>query len=299
MRPIDIKQIRCFLEVCRELNFSHASSNLHISQSALSKIIQSIEKELGILLFNRSTRHLQITKEGEAILPYAKKVLRQMEDFLQVAFEQKHAHSGEIRFGLPPVIGSSFFPSIIATFRRKYPNIKLTIVEEGSRVVEQTILDGQIDLGITILPIDREIFDVTPIVERKLKLVLPIHHPLSNRKSLSLSELKAEEFLMFNQDFSLYDQVRNACIKAGFEPIIIQESSQWDFMMKMVASENGICILPETICEHADLTKCAVVQITDPELDWNLAILRRKDSYLSSVVSIWINFITSSFQQHP
>ncbi len=257
-----------------------------------------MEDELGIPLFNRSTRHLHITDEGKAIIPYAKRLLRQMEDLLQVASEQQHSHSGNIRFGLPPVIGSSFFPSIITAFKKQYPRIKLTIVEEGSRIVEQTLLDGQIDLGITILPLDTEQFDVIPIIERKLKLVLPINHPLANNATVSLKQLQGEEFLMFSQGFSLYDRVRDACIKAGFEPIIILESSQWDFMMEMVASGNGICILPETICEHADLTRCAVVHVTDPEIEWNLAIIRRKNSYVSSAMLTWIDFITCSFQEH-
>ncbi|ARK32577.1 LysR family transcriptional regulator [Halalkalibacter krulwichiae] len=294
MLPIDIKQIRCFLEVCKELSISRASSNLHLSQPALSKIIQAMEEELGVPLFNRSTRHLHITDEGKAIIPYAKRLLRQMEDLLKVAAELQHTHAGNVRFGLPPVIGSSFFPSIITAFKKQYPHIQLTIVEEGSRIIEQTLLDGHIDLGITILPLDTDQFDVIPIIERKLKLVLPINHPLANRESVALSQLRNDPFLMFSKGFSLYDRVRDACIQAGFEPTIIQESSQWDFMMEMVAADNGICILPETICVHADLTRCAVVHVTDPEIEWNLAIVRRKNSYLSTAMKTWIDFIRSS-----
>src|SRR5699024_11205930 len=126
-------------------------------------------------------RHLQLTNEGEKLLPHAKKILRQMEDFIQADEEQKQSHAGTIRFGLPPVIGSSFFPSLIASFRRKHPEIELTIVEEGSRVVEQSLLDGEVDLGATIYPAEPEPFEVTPVIKRKLKLVLPVHHPLSSR----------------------------------------------------------------------------------------------------------------------
>ena len=150
--------------------------DLHLSQSALSKIIQGMEDELGFRLFDRSTRHLYMTNEGKAVIPYAKKLLRQMEDFMHVASEQHQAQSGHIRFGLPPVIGSSFFPKMIAMFRKQYPGIELEIVEEGSRIVEQRILDGQLDMGVAILPITNNGLEVTPIIERKLKRLQPLGH---------------------------------------------------------------------------------------------------------------------------
>ena len=294
---MDIKQMHCFVELSKELNFSRASQNLHMSQPALSKNIQGMEKELKLMLFDRSTRHLQLPTEGEALLPHAKQLLRQMEDFMQVAEEQNQSHAGTIRFGLPPVIGSSFFPGLIAAFRKKHPEIELTIIEEGSRVVEESLLDGEVDLGVTILPSEPDPFEVTPVIEKKLKLVLPIHHPLSKHESVSVAELKNEEFLMFNPGFTLYNQTRDACIEAGFEPDIMLVSSQWDFMMQMVASGNGICILPETICEQADREKCAVVDLIDPVLYWRLVILRRKESYLSKAAAVWIDFMMEAFRK--
>ncbi|WP_413376602.1 LysR family transcriptional regulator [Alkalihalobacillus sp. 1P02AB] len=293
---MDIKQVRCFLEVCSQLSFSRASQKLHLSQSALSKIIQSMEDELGIKLFDRSTRHLYITDEGKAIIPYAKRLLLKMEDFMKVASEQHQATTGHVKFGLPPVIGSSFFPSVIAQFRKAYPGIELEIVEEGSRIVEQKLLDGQLDVGVAILPLDKEKFEVQPIIERKLKLVLPKHHRFALQKAVKLKDLKDEEFLMFSRGFTLYDRVRDACIKAGFEPIVVQESSQWDFMIKMVSVGNGICVLPETICEHVHLYDCTAVDLIEPVIEWNLALIRRKDSYLFSTMKTWMEFVSVSLK---
>lgn len=291
---MEIKQIRCFLEVCELLSFSRASDNLYISQPALSKIIQAMEDKLGYKLFDRSTRQLQITEEGKALIPYAKKLLRQMEDFLNIAAEQRHVPVGTIRFGLPPVIGSSFFPGIISAFKKQYPDIKISIMEEGSKIVEQKLLDGDINIGIAILPVNTDQFDSIPIIERKLKLLVPISHPLAGEQQISLIQLQNENFIMFNKGFSLYNRVREACIQAGFEPRVSHESSQWDFMMEMVAADNGICIIPETICERADEKYCSIIEVCEPEMEWNLAIIHRKNSYLSNAAKTWINFICQS-----
>ncbi|SDI32165.1 transcriptional regulator, LysR family [Alteribacillus persepolensis] len=294
---MNFKQLRFFLEIYKEMSISKASTKLHISQPALSKSIFQLEEELGILLFDRSTRRLQLTKEGEMMLSHAQKLIRGMEDMIREAEDIKSRKKGSFKFGLPPVIGSNIFPDIIASFREEYPETNIHIVEEGAKIMEESLLEGKIDIGVAILPVDTKLFEVRPIVSKALLLVVSTDHPLANQQSVEMSELWEENFLMFRKGFSLYDRVREGCIQAGFEPRIIHESTQWDFLFEMAKKNLGVTFLPETLCQKAELSSVSTLAVSNPALSWNLAIIWRKNSYQSPAAKEWINFVGQTFQK--
>ncbi|RSL35226.1 LysR family transcriptional regulator [Salibacterium salarium] len=293
---MEIKQLRYFLEVHREGSFSKASEKLHTSQPALSKVIHQLEEELDMRLFDRSTRHLKISEEGEILRVHAQKVLRDVEDLEKAADEIRVRKKGSFKFGLPPVIGSSFFPSIIAFFREHYPDTDMQIVEEGAKIMEESLLEGNIDVGVAILPVDDEAFEVRPIIEKELLLVVSARHPLAHNDSVKMKELHEETFLMFRQGFSLYDRIREACIQAGFEPHVGNESTQWDFLLTMAKENMGIAFLPETVLEKADLSDVSVLSITEPLIHWNLALIWRKQSYQSHAAKEWVKVVEEAFK---
>ncbi|SDW63834.1 DNA-binding transcriptional regulator, LysR family [Marinococcus luteus] len=292
---MDIKQLRFFLEVCKELSFSRASEKLHISQPALSKTIHQLEEEIGLRLLDRSTRHLFVTKEGEIIRQHARKVLRSAEDLWHEAEEIKLHKKGSFTFGLPPVIGSSFFPEIIADFRRFYPEAGMRIVEEGAKIMEQSLLEGNIDVGVAILPVDEEQFEIRQIIDRKILAVTSADHPLAGCESIQMRDLKHESFLMFQQGFALYDRVFESCIQAGFEPGILYESSQWDFLFESAIAGLGVALLPETVVHKADTRNVSVLAVDDDLLHWRLALIWRKQSYQTQAAQAWIAFVEEAF----
>ncbi|SFO94507.1 LysR family transcriptional regulator [Salibacterium halotolerans] len=293
---MDLKQLRYIVEVYKEESFSKAADKLHVSQPALSKMVYQLEEELDIRLFDRSTRYLKITGEGEKILLHAQKVLRGAEDLREAANEIKLRKQGRFTFGLPPVIGSSFFPSLIASFRRTYPEAQIQIVEEGAKIMEQSLLEGTIDVGVAILPVDEEQFEVRPIVKRDLLLVVSKDHPLAGRNTAKMKELEQERFLMFRKGFSLYDRVREAAIQAGFEPAVEHESTQWDFLVELAMAGLGVAFLPETVVKKANLEHVAVLSVTDPAVHWNLALIRRRNGYQSHAAAAWVDFVEEAFR---
>lgn len=292
---MDIKQLRFFEEICREKSFSRASEKLHISQPALSKAIHLLEEEIGLRLLDRSTRHLAITKEGMIIRRHAQKILRGTEDLKEEAEDIKLHKKGSFTFGLPPVIGSSFFPAIIADFHTVYPEAEMQIVEEGSKIMEQSLLEGKIDVGVAILPVNHSQFEAIPIIDRRILAVASNNHPLASRKHLTMNDVKEERFLMFQQGFSLYDHVREACIQSGFEPAILHESTQWDFLFECAMAGLGIAFLPETVVRKAQTENIAILDIDDPLLYWRLALIWRKDSYQTQAAQAWIQFVEEKF----
>lgn len=288
---MDIRQLQYFLEVANHVSFSKASKRLHLTQPTISKMVKSLEDELDVVLIDRSTRRMQLTDAGEIVQQHAQIIKKALED-LHIALEDlSQDKKGSIIFGLPPVVGVSFFPRLIAEFRSLYSQISIQLVEEGGKMMEQLLLDGSIDLGVAILPVDEQVFEVLPLIDRELKLVVNPEHRMAANEEVALSDLAEEPFIMFRQGFALYDRVREACIREGFEPAIAFESSQWDFISELVAQRFGISFLPETICNRLDPRQVKVIRMHRPKIEWKLALIWRRNKYLSHAMKEWITFV--------
>ena len=107
--------------------------------------------------------------------------------------------------------------------------------------------ENQIDVGIIVLPTDKSIFNTYSFINDEFLLYIHHEHPLANRESVELIELKDEQFILFSKGFALHEHIINACIEAGFIPSISYESSQWDLILELVASNLGIAFLPKSI----------------------------------------------------
>ncbi|BBH21734.1 putative HTH-type transcriptional regulator YwbI [Paenibacillus baekrokdamisoli] len=293
---MDIRQLSYFLEVAKEVSFSKASVKLHLSQPTLSKVVKNLEEEIGMALFDRSTRRMHLTEAGEVVQAQAQMIIQSMENLLSAVADLSQMKTGKFRLGLPPVIGSSFFPEIIAQFHALHPQIKIELIEEGGKLIERSLLEGNIDLGIVVLPVDEQLFEIVPIIQRELKLVVNIKHPLAGRNKVNLQELQNEAFILFRQGFAIHDRVREACIRKGFEPNISYESTQWDLMSEMVIANLGISLLPETITAKLDPTRICIIPEIEPAVHWNLGIIWAKNKYLSHAARGWIEFVRDRFQ---
>ncbi|BBI32293.1 LysR family transcriptional regulator [Cohnella abietis] len=287
---MDMRQLGYFLEVAQHASFSKASQAIHLSQPTLSKMIKNLEVELGVVLFDRSTRRVELTEAGKVVQAHAQTIINASQQLLVAVEDLTEKRKGQFTLGLPPVIGASFFPKVIADFHQLHPDIAIKIVEEGGKRIEQLLLEGKINLGVVVLPVDERLFEVVPIVERHLKLVLPLTHALAHREEVHLADLKNELFILFRQEFNLHDRVKEACIREGFEPQVAYESTQWDFIYELICANQGISLLPETICAKLDPGKVSVIPLVKPSIHWDLAIIWNKSGYVSHAAQGWIEF---------
>lgn len=156
--------------------------------------------------------------------------------------------------------------------------------------MEEDVETGLLDIGMVVLPVDTAKLHCFTFVEEKLNLILPMGHRLAEAELVPLSELAEEEFVLFREDFTLHDRIITECVKAGFQPKVIYESSQWDLISKMVAAGMGIALLPETICRDMDRSRLVVIPLTEPVIPWQIAMAWRRDRYLSFAAREWISF---------
>jgi DNA-binding transcriptional LysR family regulator len=286
---LEIKQLESFMEVTRTGNFTTAAENLFITQPALSRIIKSLEDDLGTPLFIRTRKKLILTDAGRILKKHAIKIEKQLQLLdaeLDEMFMLKKRH---VRIGLPTITNSIFFSQLLASFHEEYPEVTFLLEEDGSKPIEEKIVNGLLDFGVIVLSENNDNLDFYMFVNEKLKLVVPSSHPLAEKQEVSLLELKDESFIMFNRDFELRNLVITACREAGFQPKIISETSQLDFIQELVAYNIGITLLPESTC--LELTNdFQTITVTSPSIEWNLALIWKKDASLSQVAKEFIRF---------
>ncbi|MDR6123010.1 DNA-binding transcriptional LysR family regulator [Bacillus sp. SLBN-46] len=287
---MELRQLRLFIEVAKHKSITKAAENMHISQPALSKTLRALEDELGMTLIIRTNKTSDLTDAGKVVLEYALRMTVLVDEMKTTLIDMTNLSRGQINIGLPPFIGSLFFPRVMAKFHHAFPNIELNITEYGGARVVKSVEEGEFELGVAVLPIDEQEFSVYPIVEEEMRLVVYKDHHLSDRVEVELKELRDEEFIFYHEEFALNQIMRNHFIAAGFEPKILFKSSQWDLMTEMVAANLGITILPQSICNRAFNSDLKVIKLQD-DIMWKLAVITKKDRYISNAGRTFIDFI--------
>lgn len=294
---MNIKDITYFVEVAKEKNFTRASNNLHISQPALSKAIKILEYETNTKLIDRSTKSFKLTDEGEIFYENAIKALEIINLEIYKLEDSLTASKKHLTLGLPPVIGSVYFTSIVATFKEKYPDIEVKILEEGSNNIKNKVEDETIELGVVILPIESKNLKTIPITNGEVMLVVSKNHILSSRRSINVEELKNEKFITFDENFMMYDKTINACNLSGFKPDIIIKTSQWDFIIELVALNQGITIMPKPIVERFKAKDIKTIKIKKPNISWDIGFIVKKEKYISKSVKNFVKYVEQNLEK--
>lgn len=292
---MDIQHLKYFSEAAGHLNFTKASTALHISQPSLSKAIKHMEDELGVLLFYRYSKKLELTDAGKAVLINAKKVLESFDNLYEELNDITDLKKGEIRIGIPPIIGAAFFSKLVSRYKETHPSIDLLLTEVGTKTIKHGIEEGTLDVGLICnLPVDEKRFEMERLLKDPLMLIVPSQHAYASREHVSISELKNEPFILYRNDFSLYDRIIEECEKNGFTPNIVCESSQKDFMVDMVEGNLGIALLPSKICQEIHYKNIKAIPLDSSFLHLEMGMIWKKDKYLPFAVR---EFITMSKNQ--
>lgn len=291
---MDIRQLHYFAEVAKHKNFTKASQALFVSQPSISKMIKSLEDELGVTLLDRSEREVELTDTGKLVNEKALIILQLLEELTSSVNELVQLQRGKVKMGILPTISALLFPKIIAGFKKSYPRIEIQMVEYSSKQVEMQMDQRNIDFGVTVLPVNTRLYGTVPLLSEELVVIVSNHHWLAGRNSVTLVELKNEPFILFTKEFALHDVVWQACLQAGFEPEAVHMTSLWDFCCEMVASQLGISLIPRSMANRLHHLAVHTVSISFPQIAWELGLIYPRDKYLSYASREFIAYIQAN-----
>ena len=251
---MELRQFRYFVAVAEELHFSRAAQRLNIGQPPLSLQIQSIERELGVLLFKRDRRNVELTDAGQMFLVEARGALEQAQRAIDSAKRFGRGEVGTLRVEFTtsaPLLPD--FPKAIRSFHDRYPDVHLQLKIQNSHSILEALKLGKVDIGFirparqTVLP--REVTSIQ-LYKDRLMLVLPADHALAKFEGpVPLKELINEDFLLrpIQRDGGFYDQIFELCAQAGFVPRIVQEIQDTATAFGLVAAGLGVTIAPKSL----------------------------------------------------
>jgi DNA-binding transcriptional LysR family regulator len=247
---MELRHLRYFVAVAEELSFTRAAERLHIGQPPLSQQIQALEEEIGAVLFDRSRRTIRLTEAGRIFLEDALRVLAMAANAAETARRVEQGEIGQLRIGFTKSTAfTPLFPTIINTYRTRFPKVKLVLQEMSTMRQVAALADYSLDLGF-IRPLEADtspdLFFI-PLQEHPLSVVLPENHYLAKAPHVSVEDLKNEEMIMFPRDegTTLNPLIYRLCAEAGFVPKIAMEAREAATITGLVAAGCGISILPE------------------------------------------------------
>jgi LysR family hydrogen peroxide-inducible transcriptional activator len=293
---MELHQLRYFCAVAETGSFSRAAEQSHVSQPSLSQQIMKLEDELGVRLFDRLGRSVRLTETGQTFLPRARAVLRELEAARGDVAEQKDSVGGSVTIGVIPTVAPYFLPERLTWFSRKFPQVRLTVVEEITPILLDQVRASKVDLAILALPIRGHEFETFSLLTERLFAALPAGHNLAKRRSLSLKDLRAQPFLLLRDGHCFRDTAVAACDRARVHPQIIFESGQFSSLLSMVGAGMGVSIVPEMAI--AKKSRCRFVRIDDSAAARTIGAVVLRGRSLSRAHHAFLAHLRASIAPH-
>jgi DNA-binding transcriptional LysR family regulator len=243
--------LRYFIAVAEVLHFGRAAQRLHISQPPLSRQIQSLEEELGVVLFHRTRRAVRLTEPGLKFLDEARRTLLQAERSIEVARRAGRGELGKLEIGFAPVSDMAILPKVLGAFRQRTPDVEIRLHYLNTPEQLQALREGTIDVGLLRMPADAEGIVVETILREPIVVAMPKGHRLCKRAAIPLKALADEPYVMFPRNYAprFYDFILSICRDAGVSIQVVIEAVSIHNNLSLIAGGMGVSLLPESVGE--------------------------------------------------
>ena len=248
---IELRHLRYFMEVAEELHFKRASEKLYISQPALSKQIKQLEESLGLELFERHNRKVELTKTGAFLKSELKQYLKSLDVIISNTKLVGNGYDGNLSFGYVGSAMHEVIPQLLLDIRKTLPQIIFDLKEMDNQEQIDSILNYDIDLGFVRLDRLPRGISSLPVHQDTFSLVLPKKHKINQKNFNNLLQLKDESFILFDASYShsYYDKVMQIFEDCGFSPIISHKTVHAHTIYSLVENNFGISIVPTSLQE--------------------------------------------------
>lgn len=241
----ELRHLRYFVAVAQELHFGRAAARLHIAQPALSRQIRRLEDLLGATLFHRTKRTVKLSRAGEAFLDRARVLLKHAEDATDLARGVHHGRRGRLTIGFIASASYTVLPAVLRRFRDQFPEVKIDLLQLRNRMQVEALQQDEIDIGILRPPVLHPSLETRLLMREPFVVALPGDHPLAQRTHLRIRHLRNEGFIMVPSAAAPFlEVIRSFCLKAGFEPRVVQEAIEIPTVIGLVSASMGVALVP-------------------------------------------------------
>jgi LysR family hydrogen peroxide-inducible transcriptional activator len=270
---MEIHQLRYFVAVADEGNFSRAAAKVRVAQPSLSQQIRKLEAEVGQPLFDRLPRAVVLTEAGRCLLEYARQILASIGDARRCIDEFKGEIAGKVAVGAIPTIAPYVLPELVVTFQEHYPQVTLEIVEDVTAGITSRIEAGELDVALASTcqqspTLRRELLGNEPLLA-----LVPKGHALAEQPVITLDDLKSQRFLLLHEMHCLSQQVHHVLESRRLHPEIALAGSQLSTIANMVAAGIGVSIVPQMMVKRHATPGCVTLPFAPPIPERELNVL--------------------------
>jgi DNA-binding transcriptional LysR family regulator len=292
---MELHHLRYFEAVARHGHVTRAAGELHIAQPSLSKQIQALEAELGVALFDRVGRRIELTAAGRLLLPYARRALREVADARTALRQWSSLEHGQVALGAPPTVGAHLLPRALAEFHQRYPALELSLREMGAARLAALLDEGGIDLAVVSVALPA--FASAELFTEDLVVAVALNHPLAQRDEVRGAELADEHFILFPEGYELRSRTLQLCRAAGFEPRVVLDGGETDTVVRLAAAGLGVALVPRLALQGA--AGIVGLDVADSRLRRTLRLIWHPERSLPPAAEALRAFLIERLGQRP
>jgi DNA-binding transcriptional LysR family regulator len=293
---VELRELRTLVVLSELGRISLAAERLHLSPPAIHKQLKNLEEELGVRLYEKMGRRLQLTQPAEVLLPYLKEVLAQYQSALSALDEWKGLKSGVVRVGTGPT--SYVLPAVLKRFRRTNPGVEVLVETGNTPVLLESLGRGSLDLAMLVSPSLNEGRDFCIEASWDFEMVLVSHLRRPPRRP-HLGDLKGFRFILFRKGSRMQEPIDQYLAANGFEPDVSMRLDNADLIKDMVRIGVGISMLPLwVVAKDVREGHLGLIHQAEPPLYSRLALVRRKMCYVPRPVQAFIDTARTLDQKH-
>ncbi|WP_144460854.1 LysR family transcriptional regulator [Siminovitchia fortis] len=288
---MDLHRLRCFIKIVEEGSVSKAAEALNMTQPPLSIMMAKLEKELKVSLFDRSGRRLTLTRDGEFLYVRGKELIASAENMVKELMEHNDGMRGTVTAGCITSANLFIIPDAVKKLREEAPNIIMRVKEGNSSFVLNELRNHRIDIGIVRTIFEAEDLHISTLMTEPLLLALPPGHPLLDKPSVSIADLRDEKFILptSSHGSGIAEEIVEACHNSGFAPDVVYWGTEVFPMLFMVMKGVGISFAPYNFSRFHWPGLPELVPLAEPKLETKLSLVTLQHHYQPSIVERFLD----------
>lgn len=298
---MNVQQLRVFTVAAKCRTLTEVAQELNIKQPTVSFHLKKLESDLGVELFYKKHRFLRLTEVGAVILPYARKITSLLDETAQVIKEYREDGRGTLKIGASYTPATYFLLPHLAAFQNDYPHVLPVLTVKKARTIMELLLNYEIDVAIVSLSQgQRAGLHVIPLIPDELKLVMSIHHPLTDKEQIQLSDLWDEPFLVHEHGSTSRELAEVWAQENNFRLKIQMELGAIETIKESVKHNMGISILPHRSILHESGQRELIVRDLPGYVNRRyICLVYRQDDVLSYHVKSFMTYMQSVHMKNP
>ena len=274
---VTLARLRTFVVLAETKSFEKTAKIVSKSQPAITEQIRTLEEALGVPLFHRQTRSVNLTPEGELLFPRVERILRELDDLLQDFAKVGALETGEVRVGATPTLACYILPEVIGSFRKKYPGIRVVFSDETAARLGKMVEDRQLDFYFGAKPSSRSNLRFQFVGEDRYVIVAPKAHPLAKTGCVDVQQLSDYPILLMCRGTNVRDEIDQFLKKHGLNIKPVEEVSNHFTLGGLVEAGCGITLLPRSAHPVIAHPGTVAVDLPDPSFVRVLGVATRPD----------------------